>query len=170
MSDDSPTGPHLAELGATPAREDLRRELAAHPFTADFDAAHVEALASLLGAVSLDADTFVFRHGQPADTLYLLLDGAVELASPGSGGPPIVLETLQGGDALGWSWLYPPHRWHFDARVVAPGTALTLDAVGLRRLFAEDPVLGVVVTWRVGALVVDRLQHARERLAALQRP
>jgi CRP/FNR family cyclic AMP-dependent transcriptional regulator len=170
MSDAGTAGPHLAELGSAPAGDDLRLQLAAHPFAEDFDAPHLDALAPLLGRVVLDADTFVFRHGQPAETLYLLTDGAVALEIAGPGREPLVLETLHEGDALGWSWLYPPHRWHLDARVVAPTTALTVDAVGLRRLFVDDPVLGVVVTWRVGALVVDRLHHAREQLASVHLP
>ena len=32
---------------------------------------------------------------------------------PGAGA--VVIETLDAGDVLGWSWLFPPYRWHFDA-------------------------------------------------------
>ena len=49
-------------------------------------------------------------------------------------------------------------------------TALTLDGPGLRRFFADDPVLAAVVTWRIGAVLVDRLHHARDQLASVQWP
>ena len=28
------------------------------------------------------------------------------------------VQTIGPGDALGWSWLFAPHRWHFTARAV----------------------------------------------------
>ena len=153
-----------------PGSDDLLRALAAHPFMADLDAVHLERLGSLLGMVQVDAGIYVFRHGQPADTLYLVTEGTVALEIAGASHEPLVLETLHGGDALGWSWLYPPHTWHLDARVVTPMTAITLDAPGLRRYFADDPVLAAVMAWRIGEVLVDRLQHARAQLASVQLP
>jgi hypothetical protein len=34
------------------------------------------------------------------------------------------IETLGTGDVLGWSWLFPPYYWHFDARAVTPTKAI----------------------------------------------
>ena len=56
-------------------RDALTATLAAHPFTKDLDAPHLETLADLAGEISVDADRFVFRHGQDADTVYLLTAG-----------------------------------------------------------------------------------------------
>jgi hypothetical protein len=30
----------------------------------------------------------------------------------------ITIQTLGAGEALGWSWLFPPYQWHFSARAV----------------------------------------------------
>ena len=40
----------------------------------------------------------------------------VEIDVPTRG--PITLQTLADGEMLGWSWLFPPYRWQFDARAV----------------------------------------------------
>ena len=32
----------------------------------------------------------------------------------------MTIETLDAGEILGWSWLFPPYRWHFDAPRVEP--------------------------------------------------
>ena len=29
-----------------------------------------------------------------------------------------MIETLEAGEVVGWSWLFPPYRWHFDARAL----------------------------------------------------
>ncbi|MGE5407410.1 MAG: cyclic nucleotide-binding domain-containing protein [Syntrophothermus sp.] len=58
----------------------------------------------------------IAREGDPADTFYVIRRGrvALELAAPGRG--PLTIGTLGEGAVLGWSWLFPPHRWSFDAR------------------------------------------------------
>ena len=30
----------------------------------------------------------------------------------------VTIETLEAGEVVGWSWLFPPYRWHFDARAL----------------------------------------------------
>ena len=30
----------------------------------------------------------------------------------------VVIETIETGEVVGWSWLFPPYRWHFDARAL----------------------------------------------------
>lgn len=148
------------------SRDRLTATLAAHPFTAGLDAAHLRALADLAGEVTVEAGRFVFRHGRPADTLYLLTAGdvALEVAVPGR--DPVILQTLHEGDVLGWSWLWPPYQWHLDAHCRSRVTAIAIDAVGLRDALTADPVMGCVVSMRIGGVLVERLQHARDQLAS----
>ena len=42
--------------------------------------------------------------------------GAVSLEFTAPGRGPLVIETLHRGDVVGWSWLFEPYRWEFDAR------------------------------------------------------
>ena len=77
------------------------------------------ALALIAGCAAtsaLRAGEALFREGEPADTFYLCVTGAVALEVHAPGGPPLVIETLHEGDTVGWSWLFPPYRWHFDGR------------------------------------------------------
>ena len=83
-----------------------------------------DAVASVAGCaqnVAFDPGDLLLAEGDPADTLYLLRRGrvAIEVHSPGAG--PIVIETVGPGAVVGWSWLVPPYRWHFDARAVGRG-------------------------------------------------
>src|SRR5687767_12161426 len=90
----------------------------------------------LLGEVAMlkefAAGELVFRAGDPANRFYLILDGEVALESPGREGPPVVLQTIKGGDVLGWSWLFPPYQWHFDARALVPTRAIFFYGTWLR--------------------------------------
>ena len=157
------TSPRQLERGRN---DELAARLAAHPFARDLDAPHVQALAELAGEVQVDAGRFVFRHGRPAETVYLLTAGDVALEVALLGRDPLILQTLHEGDVLGWSWLWPPYEWHLDAHCRTPVSAIAIDAIRLREALVDDPVMGCVVAMRIGGLLVDRLQHARDQLAS----
>jgi len=145
----------------------LRVALAGHPFCADLAVEHVHAMSQVTSERHLPAGAFLLRRGHPADALALLLEGDVSLELTEPGDEPIVLETLHGGDPVGWSWLFPPHRWAFDARCLTPVRLLQLDAAQLRALMHADPVFGLALTHRIGQLVVQRLHFTRAQLVEI---
>lgn len=120
--------------------------------------AEVAACGSLGG---VPEGTALFRAGEQADTFHVIRRGrvAIEIAVPGRGA--IVIATRGPGDAVGWSWLFPPFRWHFDA-VATVGTRLvTLDGACLRGKCEGDPALGYQLMRRFAQLAVDDLQGTR---------
>src|ERR1019366_7751080 len=76
----------------------------------------VEIIAGCASNVQFDAGTLIFREGERADAFYLLRHGSVALETHSPARGPLVIETIEAGDVLGWSWLFPPYRWHFDPR------------------------------------------------------
>lgn len=145
---------------------ELVARLAEHPFAAELPEEHLRAMALGAGMVEVDAERYLFRQGGDSQAFYLLVDGDVDLEVAGGGSVPLVIESLHAGDALGWSWLFPPHRWAFDAHCRSAIRALALDAVNLRALIDRDPVLGRDLTRRVAELVIDRLRHTRLQLVS----
>ncbi len=139
--------------------------LAEHPFFAGISREDLARLAEGGALVEFDADRYALRQGGPGETFTLLLEGDVDLEVAGAG-PPLVIESLHAGDALGWSWLFPPHRWAFDAHCRTQVRAIALDARHLRALIDADPVLGRELTHRVAELVADRLRHARLQIVS----
>lgn len=134
-----------------------------HPFFQGLDGSIIDLLAGCAANVHLRRGEFVFHEGEPADHFYVLRTGlvAIEVRTPPRG---VVLDTLQGGDVLGWSWLVPPFRWTFDARATADTSAVAFDAACLRAKLAADPHVGYELTKRFIGLMNQRLQSARIRL------
>ena len=58
----------------------------------------------------------VFHEGDPADSFYVIREGAVAIETEVPGRGAVVMQTLHDGELLGWSWLVPPYRTAFDAR------------------------------------------------------
>jgi CRP/FNR family cyclic AMP-dependent transcriptional regulator len=109
----------------------------------------------------------LFREGGPADRFWLIRDGrvALEFNVPGRG--EMVIEELGPGSVLGWSWMFPPYRWHFSAVAVEQILAIELNGADVRRLCDNDPALGYELTRRFAGVLIDRLQAARLRLVDL---
>jgi len=81
-----------------------------------------------------------------------------------------VIETLEEGDILGWSWLIPPYLWRFDARIVEPTRAIALDGKCLRMKCDENHDLGYELLKRFAHIVTQRLQATRLQLLDIYAP
>jgi CRP/FNR family transcriptional regulator, cyclic AMP receptor protein len=107
---------------------------------------------------------YLMREGDDADAFYVIRTGqvAMEIFVPQRG--PVVIETIDEGDLLGWSWLMPPYRCHLDARAVDTVHTVAFDAVCLRGKADEDPALGYELLKRFIPVIVERLQATRVRI------
>ncbi|HXX91004.1 MAG TPA: cyclic nucleotide-binding domain-containing protein [Acidimicrobiales bacterium] len=147
--------------------EDIAELVAHHPLLAGLPGDTIDHVAGCARNVALAAGELLLAEGEPADTLYLLRRGRVALEVHGPGRGRLVVETLRPGDAVGWSWLFPPYRWHFDARALEPVGAIALDGACLRAKADEDPAFGYELLRRVSAVMLERLQATRLRLLDL---
>jgi CRP/FNR family cyclic AMP-dependent transcriptional regulator len=131
------------------------------------DDAFAEQLAGCSQTAGFEAGKTLFREGEPADVFYMLRRGrvALELYVPGRG--PLTIETIEAGSVVGWSWLFPPHVWHFDARAVSPVRAVAVDGACIRGKCDDDPAFGYELMQRFSAVLLERLNATRLRLADL---
>ena len=144
----------------------LVARLAEHPFARGLDEPTLALLARGGALLRFPLGSHVFRQGGAAHHFHLLLEGDLDLEVAGGAAAPLVLESLHAGDALGWSWLFPPYRWAFDAHCRTEVRAVVLDAAHLRTVIDGDAELGRELTRRVAELVIDRLRHARLQLVS----
>jgi CRP/FNR family transcriptional regulator, cyclic AMP receptor protein len=141
--------------------------VAEHPLLAGLPGSAVAQVAGCAKNVAYGTGELLLVEGEEADTLYLVRRGlvAIEVHAPGRG--PIVVETVGPGAVVGWSWLIPPYRWHFDARAVEPVGAIAVDGACLRSKSEADPALGYALLTRLSAILLERLQATRMRLLDL---
>ncbi len=143
--------------------------LAAQPFLSGLTPHQLDLLAPLATRSMFHAGNRIFREGTPADQFWLITDGRVDLDSEVPGYDNLVFETLRAGTVLGWSWMFPPHRWHFGATAVATTYAVTFNGPLVTALCRRDPALGYELSMRFLQVMGNRLQAARLRLGELHR-
>jgi CRP/FNR family transcriptional regulator, cyclic AMP receptor protein len=144
--------------------ESLEPILAKHAFFERLEPAYLKLLVGCASNVRFSAGAYIIRQGEEASHFYLIRQGRVALEIRAPQRPPIVIETLDGDDILGWSWLIPPYLWRFDARIVEPTRAIALDGKCLRAKCEEDHDLGYELLKRFTHIVTQRLQATRLQL------
>jgi len=124
----------------------------------------LQLLAGCASNVRFDEGERIVRDGDPADTFYVVRHGAVslEMFVPARG--PVTIETIEAGEVLGWSWLFAPYRWQFDAVALTRVRATGFDGSCLRGKCETDPKLGYDLMSRFAQLLIERLQWMRIRL------
>jgi len=138
-----------------------------HPFLAGMNPKNRENF--LQGAKEKDFATndVIFREGDPADRLYLIESGKVAIEAR-SAGRTRLIQTLGNGDILGWSWLFPPFAWHFQARATQPTRVICCDGGHLLVQAEENPAFGYVVMRHITQILINRLQATRKQLVSLE--
>ena len=140
-------------------------ELIAHsPVFAGLEQAHLALIAGCAVNERFDAGAELFREGGPADRFFLIREGAVALEVDAPGRGALVIETLHAGEVVGWSWLFEPYRWQFDARATEPTAAVAFDGACLRGKCESDHELGYQLMRRFAASMIERLQATRMQL------
>ena len=127
-------------------------------------------LMALARAVEFPAGARIFEERGEADRFWLLREGEVRLELRVPGSAAAVTETLGQGSLLGWSWMFPPRRWHMSAKALTPVRAWEFDALEVRRLCERDPRFGYVFTLACAEVIGHRLERARTRLLDLYGP
>ncbi len=149
--------------------EDLSRLLRELPFFHGLDDDQVKFLTGCASNVRFRAGEFLVREGGEANATFLIRSGrvALEIEVPGRGVRQI--QTVEEGEILGWSWLYAPYRWQFDARAVGLVRAIEFDGTCLRNKCEFDHDLGYEIVKRLLYQVHQRLERTRLQLLDVYR-
>ena len=151
----------------TGALQTVESVIADHPFVRGLRPEHLKVLADNAMRMHYDEGQMIFREGEPANRFYLIERGHISLESYRRDEPAVNIQKIGPGDVLGWSWLFPPYYWHFDARTLEPTTAIFLYGTRLRELCEEDHDLGYELMKRMTQIVIQRLQATRKELLEL---
>lgn len=142
-------------------------EMLAHPFFSELPEDYVRLMAGCGENVIFRADTLIAAEGAKAEHFFVLRSGRVSLELHTSPSRSVCIQTLDGGDILGWSWLFPPYRWAFDARAVQDVRAIRVDGECLRGKCEDDTALGYALMKRFSRLMVQRIESTRLQLLDL---
>jgi CRP-like cAMP-binding protein len=146
---------------------EVRAAVAAHPFARGLDDAAVDALAAEARLVRAAPGTVLAPTGAPVDRWWLVRSGRVGLEVRDAPPARRRVETVEPGEALGWSWLVGPTPWHVDVVAASDAELIELDGRALAARCDHDPALGLALARRLLTQAGRRLERVRLQLVDL---
>jgi CRP/FNR family cyclic AMP-dependent transcriptional regulator len=140
--------------------------LRSFPYFAGVGSESLKAVAALADERVFKAGEVLFKEGEPARSLYVVRQGQVDIVSHPHAGEDCVVDTVVGGELIGWSSLVEPYRTTATAVARDAGRAVRIEAVGIRDLCEKDHTLGYRLLRELTATLSRRLQGALVQLAA----
>ena len=139
--------------------------MAESPVFRGLPAAQLELIAGCGQNTGFEAGDYLFREeGDQADTFYLLRHGRVQLEIFAPGRGAVTIQTVDEGDVVGWSWLFPPYRAALR-RTRATSALVAFDGACLRCKREEGHhSFGFELLGRFSPVMLKRLQATRMQL------
>jgi CRP-like cAMP-binding protein len=85
-----------------------------HPLFRGLCERHRQILAECSARANFNEGEKVVETGDSTNCFYLVISGSIGLKTPGAR-TTAPAQTVGPGEILGWSWLFPPDSWQFDA-------------------------------------------------------
>ena len=142
---------------------DLLRQ---YPQFAQLSPASLRKLADIAEEHVAPAGETIFTEPDPADYLYLIVRGAVDLAYELGNGEWHVVDTLVDGELMGWCAFVEPYRWAARGTAAKETRLIRIGARTLRQFCDEDHTLGCQLLQQITQMLADRVRGARARVAA----
>lgn len=125
---------------------------------------HLAQLAAIAECVDLPAQTVIFREGEAATDVYLIVEGSVSLdvCAPSVGCRRIL--TVGEGELLGWSPVLEQERLTATARALTSTRAVKINGRQTLTLCEHDPRFGYEFMKRAALALAKRLSATRLQL------
>ena len=143
-----------------------------YPFFASLDESQLRAVAMLSEEVEVESGALVFESDKPAEALFVLVEGSLDLyyvvANPED---PVLkkeffLNEFSAGEIFGISALIEPYTYTASACASAPSKVIRIEASGLRALSELDAKVQAGLMKAVAKAAMQRLHDTRVQLAA----
>ena len=122
-----------------------------------------QAIAEISNSVCYLQDHILFKEGDEARWLYLLIEGEVGVyfKNPKTGDSRV--DTVSSEDVLGCSGLVPPHQYTATERCLVDVEVLEINMKELKDLIHEDPQLGLKLQEHIIQTLNNRILKLRHR-------
>jgi CRP/FNR family cyclic AMP-dependent transcriptional regulator len=145
-----------------------------YTFFAPFNDSEQKEIAMMAEEIQVVEGTVLFESGNLADSLYLLLEGGVDLydISVDDYDPSLRKEFFVGeidpGEILLISAVVEPYLATATARVSAPSRLVQFNASKLREAAKNNPEFGYKLMHQIARITLDRLAETRVMLAGME--
>lgn len=144
--------------------DQITQLLSEHPVFKGMSVTEISDVIKCASEKTFSQSETIFLEGEDAQHCYLILSGSVDLSIHTHNRGPITIQSLHGGDVLGWSWLFSPFIRHFDAMAKEKTNTIRLDGKSIQKICQEDSKFGYEIMKRFSRVMQERLVATRLQL------
>ena len=111
--------------------------------------------------------TVIFEQGDPAEYLYLILNGKAIISYKPYDGPRITITHLKDGDIFGWSAVVGGKKYSFSAASESDLESIRIHRDLLLKIISQHPDTGKIIIDRLALNVSPRWKNAHKQIEAL---
>ncbi len=137
------------------------------PLFEGLDACQKEAISNIFVNCDYPAFTTLFEQGDPAEYLYLVIEGEVVVNFKPDDGPSITVARVRPGGVVGWSAALGSLAYTSGAHCSEDVRLLRVRGADLRKLCEQNPETGVLILDRLAAVIAQRLSSTHDQVVAL---
>ena len=131
------------------------------------DAEELALLKPMFERFSCPAGTVIFQQGDPADFLYLVTNGNVEISFQPYDGIPILIARVEKDGLFGWSAVVGSDKYTSSAIAKEDVEALRVRSSKLRRFCREHPEAGREILERLANGISRRQTDAHKQVQSM---
>jgi CRP/FNR family transcriptional regulator, cyclic AMP receptor protein len=128
------------------------------------DGDQIRQLSHFIAECQFPKDYVIFEQGRPADRLYILLSGEVNIRYKPYDGPPLLVARIEPGGVFGWSAALRRDIYTSGAETVQESVAYCIRGANLNVLCAQYPQTGKIFLERLASVIVERLSSTHTQV------
>ena len=123
-------------------------------------------VAAICKSIKVKKDDFVFREGEKADKLHLLISGSIALRVNLTSRPDSVIVSFinRPHQTLGWSGVVAPNHYTASALCEEDSELLAIPSEKFMQILEKYPEAGYKIMLRITSIISDRLRNSRQAL------
>lgn len=133
----------------------------------DLDKKYMDMLQPLFEPFSCRAGAVVLRQGTPAEHIYVIVKGKVEVSYKPYDGTSITVSLLEKDGLFGWSAVVGSSEYTSSATAIEDLEALRIRGSDLRKFCNEHPEAGRDILERLANVVSSRWKDAHEQVKSM---
>jgi len=133
----------------------------------DFNTAQCNVVRPLFLPRHEPAGTVIFEQGDPAQYLYIVVEGEINIRFKPDDGPAIIVARVRREGVVGWSAALGSPAYTSAAICTTECQMLRVSSQDLRQLCEQDPETATLLLERLAAVIAERLRNTHHHIIAL---
>ena len=133
----------------------------------DMNQDYVKLLEPLFERYTCSTGTTVIEQGQPADYLYLILNGKVQVTYKPYDGTSITVSHVEKDGVFGWSAVVGSHAYTSSVTAIENLDTYRIHGDELRKLCVDHPEAGKEILERIASVVSSRWTNSHEQVKSI---